>query len=132
MKRIALIRNSYSNDIGGAEIFPISLAKILTLSGYEPYILSANNKNLRMAKAAKLKTRRSPWWSFQNFSGFKVLLFPVYLFWMLIITVWYFIFFLRNRIDIVHPQSRDDFIAATFAAKLIGRKVIWIDHADLK
>jgi len=132
VKRVALIRNSYSFDVGGAEIFPISLAKILTTSGYETFIISANDKTLGMAKAAKLKTKRSPWWSFQNFSGFKVFLFPVYLFWILTLTVWYFLFFLRNRINIVHPQSRDDFIAATFAAKLLGRKVIWSDHADLK
>lgn len=132
MKRIALIRNSYSYDVGGAEIFPINLAKILTLNGYEPFILSANAKTLGMAKAAKLKTAHSPWWSFQNFSGLKVFLFPVYLIWMLVVTVWYFLFFLSRRIDIVHPQSRDDFIAATFAAKLLGRKVIWTDHADLK
>lgn len=132
MKRITLIRNSYTYDVGGAEIFPISLAKILTSSGYEPFVLSANTKTLSMAKASKLKTRRSPWWSFQNFSGLRILLSPVYLLWILIVTAWYFLFFLRNRIDIVHPQSRDDFIAATFAAKLLGRKVIWTDHADLK
>jgi glycosyltransferase involved in cell wall biosynthesis len=39
---------------------------------------------------------------------------------------------LRNHIDVVHPQSRDDFIAATFAARLLRKKVVWTDHADLK
>jgi glycosyltransferase involved in cell wall biosynthesis len=46
--------------------------------------------------------------------------------------MWYFAYFLKNRIDIVHPQSRDDFVAATIAAKLQGKKVVWSDHADLK
>lgn len=85
-----------------------------------------------MAKTANLKTVRSPWWSFQNFSGINILLFPAYLIWVLAVTLWYAFFFLKNRIDVVHPQSRDDFIAATLAGKLLHKKVIWTDHADLK
>ena len=132
MKRIALIRNSYSYDVGGAEIFPINLAKILALHNCEPFILSANKRTLAMASAASLKVVRSPWWSFQNFSGGRVLLLPAYLIWILALTVWYIMFFLKNHIDIAHPQSRDDFVAATFAAKLLHKKVVWTDHADLK
>jgi len=132
MKRIALIRNSYSFDVGGAEIFPVNLAKLLASNDYEPLVLSANKQTLAMASAAGLKAIHSPWWSFQNYSGFKIFLFPVYVVWMLVLSAWYSLFFLKNRIDVVHPQSRDDFIAATVAAKLLHRKVIWTDHADLK
>lgn len=132
MKRIALIRNSYSYDFGGAEIFPINVAKITNSLGYETVILSANDKTLSAATANNIKARRSPWWSFQNFSGIRLLAFPLYLIWIAFVTIWYFAYFLKNRIDIVHPQSRDDFIAATVAAKLLGRTVIWTDHADLK
>ena len=32
----------------------------------------------------------------------------------------------------VHIQSKDDFIGATFAAKILGITVVWTDHADLK
>lgn len=131
-KKIAIIRNAYSFDFGGAEAFPINLAGELTKHGYVPIVLSSHKKTLSSADKAGFKTSKSPWWSFQNFSGLRVFLFPVYLFWILIVTTWYFLFFLRNRINIAHPQSRDDFIAATFAAKLLGRKVIWTDHADLK
>ena len=132
MKRVALIRNSYSYDFGGAEIFPINLAKITNSLGYETFILSANAKTLDAAKAAGIKTKRSPWLSFQNFSGIKIILFPLYLIWIFFVTAWYLAYFFKNRIDIVHPQSRDDFTAATLAAKLLGKKVIWTDHADLK
>lgn len=132
MKRVALIRNSYSYDVGGAEIFPVNLAKLLSPDDYEPFILSANRKTQKIASAAGFKAVHSPWWSFQNFSGLGVFLFPVYLLWVIVLTVWYFLFFLRNRIDVVHPQSRDDFIAATFAAKILHKKVVWTDHADLK
>lgn len=85
-----------------------------------------------MARSSGIKAVRSPWWSFQNFSGKGLLLLPVYLVWVLFPTLWYLIFFLRNHIDVVHPQSRDDFIAATLAAKLLRRRVVWTDHADLK
>lgn len=132
VKRIALIRNSNSFDVGGAEIFPIDLAKMLTLDGYEPFLLSSNKKTLAMAQAANIKSFHSPWWSFQNFSGLRIFLFPLYLIWILVIAVWYSIFILRNHIDVIHPQSRDDFVAATFAAKILRKKVVWTDHADLK
>lgn len=132
MKRIALIRNANSFDFGGAELFPINQARELTKFGYAPVILSAHKKTLSSAKKDGFKVKKSPWLSSQNFSGIRILLFPVYLVWILILTVWYFIFFLKNHIDIAHPQSRDDFVAATLAAKLLHRKIIWSDHADLK
>lgn len=132
MKRVALIRNSYSFDVGGAEIFPVNLGKLLIADSYEPVLLSANKRTLEIASAAGLKTVHSPWWSFQNFSGARTILFPIYLVWIATITIWYLIFFLKNHIDVAHPQSRDDFIAATFAAKLLRRKSVWSDHADLK
>lgn len=132
MKRVALIRNSYPFDFGGAEIFPINLGKLLISNGYEPLVVSAHKKTLAISSAAKLSTAQSPWWSFQNFSGLNILLFPIYLLWILILTSWYSLFFLKNHIDIVQPQSRDDFISSTLAAKLLRKKVIWSDHADLK
>ncbi len=132
MKRIALIRNSYSYDFGGAEIFPIILSKLLNDVGYETVLLSGNGKTLAKTRQDEVNAQHSPWWSFQNFSGLRVVLFPAYLLWMVFVTAWYIVFFTKNRIDVAHPQSRDDFIAATLAAKLLGRKAIWTDHADLK
>lgn len=132
MRRVALIRNSYSFDVGGAEIFPVNLARLFSTDEYESFILSANKKTRAIASAAGLKTARSPWWPFQNFSGPGIFLFPAYLLWMGVLTVWYLLFFIEHHIDIVHPQSRDDFVAATFAAKLLHKKVVWTDHADLK
>ncbi|MFY9228224.1 MAG: glycosyltransferase [Candidatus Microsaccharimonas sp.] len=132
MKRVALIRNSYSFDVGGAEIFPVNLGKLLVSHSYEPFVLSANKRTLAMSSTAGLNVVSSPWWSFQNFSGVRTLLFPLYLLWQLVLTLWYFLYFLKNHIDVVHPQSRDDFIASTVAAKLLRKRIIWTDHADLK
>lgn len=132
MKNIALIRNSNSYDIGGAEIFPINLGKILSEQGHKPILLSSNAATLSMAEKAKLSSARSPWLSFQNFSGISIIFFPFYLLWMAYTSLWYLAFIVRNRIDVMHPQSRDDFVGATVAARIARKKVIWIDHADLK
>lgn len=132
MKRVALIRNSYSYDFGGAELFPINLAKILNKNNYKTFLLSSNAKTLSAAQNAEVTAVRSPWWAMQNFSGLRMLLLPFYLLWLLYVTIWYMVFVVKNKIDVVHPQSRDDFISATVAGKLLRKKVIWTDHADLK
>jgi glycosyltransferase involved in cell wall biosynthesis len=46
--------------------------------------------------------------------------------------LWYLYVASSKKIDILHPQSRDDFIGATIAGKILRKKVIWTDHADLK
>jgi glycosyltransferase involved in cell wall biosynthesis len=46
--------------------------------------------------------------------------------------IWYVVWGQKNKIEAFHPQSRDDFIAVTYAAKILRKKIIWIDHADLK
>jgi glycosyltransferase involved in cell wall biosynthesis len=132
MKNIALIRNSYSFDFGGAEIFPINLATEILKSDYSPLVLSANKKTLTASRKEKIKTIKSPWWSWQNFSGFKIFLFPLYLIWQVYLYFWYLRFGIKYKIDIFHPQSRDDFIAVTLAGKTLRKRVVWTDHADLK
>lgn len=132
VKRVALIRNSRSYDFGGAELFPINLAHELEKLEYVPVIISAHEKTLSTAQDSGLKVAKGLWWSFQDFSGFKIALLPLYLAWTLVLISWYVVFFLKNRIDVAHPQSRDDFLSTTIAAKLLKRKVVWTDHADLK
>jgi len=113
-------------------MFPVNLAKILKVEGYRPIILSSNKRTLAMAEKSGIPTKRSPWLSFQNFSGPGVFLFPIYCIWQILLTAWYVGYFLKNKIDIVHAQSRDDFIGATLAAKILKKEVVWSDHADLK
>ena len=132
MLRIALIRNAYSFDYGGAEKFPVYLATELKKYDFEPIIITRSPKLIEFSKNNKLKIIRGWWWSRQGWDGKYALAFPVYLFWQSILIVWYIGVFIKHKIDIVHPQSRDDFIAATVAGKLLNKKVIWTDHADLK
>lgn len=130
--RIILIRNAKSYDFGGGERFPIFLADILHKNGYNPLLISRSPKLLAFAKDHSLNTIRGLWWSHQNWSGKHALLFPIYLAWQIILFVWYVIVFIRHNPSVIHIQSKDDFIAATFAGRVLGKRVIWTDHADLK
>lgn len=131
-KRILLIRNAFVFDFGGAERFPVDLATELRSYGYEPIIVSRSPRLLAYANAEHVQNLRGWWWSRQNWTGARALLFPAYLLWQLVLFVWYLQLLARLRPAIVHPQSKDDFVAATLAAKLLHKKVVWTDHADLK
>ena len=131
-KRIAIIRNAYAHDFGGGERFPVFLAKSLDNFGYEPTIISRNPKLLAFATDSNLPTIRGWWWKAQNWSGRRVIFFPLYAAWQALLYLWYLHMFISLKPEVVHIQSKDDFIAATYAAKHLGIRVVWTDHADLK
>lgn len=131
-KRVIIIRNAKQYDFGGGERFPVFLAEILQKNDIQPLIISRSAKLLAFAADNNIPTIRGWWWSQQNWSGARVVLFLVYLLWQCLLFVWYAQLFLRYKPTAVHIQSKDDFIAATFAAKLCRARVIWTDHADLK
>lgn len=131
-KRIVIIRNAYSYDFGGGERMPVDLASVLSKNGYHPIIISKSPKLLEYAKSKGVEAVRGWWWSWQNWSGARIVLVPLYLLWQLSLVVWYVGLFIKLRPNVVHAQSKDDFVAATFAGKLLGKRVVWTDHADLK
>lgn len=131
-KRIILIRNAQSYDFGGGERFPVFVAGILQQNHFAPIIISRSDKLRLFANTYDIPTIKGWWWSHQNWSGIYVLLFPVYIIWQVILTIWYVFVFLKVRPQAVHIQSKDDFIAATVAGRLVGARIVWTDHADLK
>lgn len=131
-KTIAIIRNAAAYDFGGGERFPVFLAEVLGGLRFNPVIISRSKKLILFAKEKNIKTINGWWWKNQDWSGLKAILFPVYAFWQIILFFYYIVIFIRLNPRIVHVQSKDDFIAATFAARLLGKRVVWTDHADLK
>lgn len=131
-KTILLIRNAFSYDFGGGEKFPIILGTELKKLGYNPVIISSSDKLLRLASRNELKTYRGIWWKRQNWSGYRLLFIPIYIIWLVFLTIWYVTVISKFHAHVVHLQSKDDFIAGTLASKILRRKVIWTDHADLK
>lgn len=131
-RRILVIRNAFTYDFGGGERFPVDLATELVTHGYQPTIVSRSPKLLDYAQSCNLPTVRGWWWQQQNWSGSRLILLPAYLIWQGLLTIWYLRLIARLQPQVIHAQSKDDFIAATIAGKLRGKRVIWTDHADLK
>lgn len=131
-KNVVLIRNAQAYDFGGGERFPVFLASVLKDSDFNPVILSRSRKLRSFANEQHIRTINGWWWSKQNWSGKNTLLFPIYFIWQLILFFYYVVSFVKLRPQVVHIQSKDDFIAATYAARLVNAQVIWTDHADLK
>lgn len=131
-KTVILIRNAAPYDFGGGERFPVFLADLLRKNNYEPLIVSRSKKLLDFAATYNLPSVRGWWWTHQNWSGKYVVLFPVYILWQTLLFFYYLQLFLRHHPAVIHIQSKDDFIAGTCAGKLLNKRVVWTDHADLK
>lgn len=129
---IILIRNASRTDFGGGERVPVFVAQEARRAGLTSIVFSRSEKLLNFAKSVGVTHKKSWWWQKQNWSGKQAILLPFYLLWQLILLLYYIGQFKLYRAGVVHVQSKDDFIAATFAAKLCSASVIWSDHADLK
>lgn len=127
-----IIRNAYSYDFGGGEKFPVSLAKQLMKNGINPLIVSRSQKLLDNAQKLQVRNIKGWWWSRQDWSGLSFFLLPIYFMWQIILVAWYIRLIIKENADVIHPQSRDDFIAATLAGIILRKRIVWTDHADLK
>lgn len=131
-RQIIIIRNAFAYDFGGGERMPVDLARVLSKNGYSTTVVSRSSKLLGYAAFNNINAAKGWWWSRQNWSGLRIIITPTYFLWQLILTIWYLGLFIKLRPRIVHAQSKDDFIAATIAGRLVGTKVVWSDYADLK
>lgn len=131
-KTVLLIRNAAPQDFGGAETYPVSLAQLLKDNGWNPIIITASKKLQTYASSEGITIHNGVWWAHQNFSGKRVVLFPLYVVWQIFLILWYIGLIIKTRAKVVHIQSRDDFIGASIAGKILRRRVIWTDHMDLR
>lgn len=123
--RVLIIRNAYQKDAGGAEQYALNLSVALKRAGHQPLLVTKVLKIHEKSKLDNIRCISGPWHDSQQWDRWYYIRFPAY-------SLWYAYIILRHRIKIVHPQSRDDFIFATAAARLLRKKVVWTDHADLK
>lgn len=130
--KIILIRNAAKADFGGAERMPVFISRELKRYGFETIILSGSKKLLHFAKQQNVSYIKSWWWPRQNWSGWRAALVPIYILWQVVLFFYYMRLFISLRPSVVSLQSKDDFIAGTFAARVLNIKVFWIDHGDLK
>lgn len=132
-KRALLIRNAAPYDFGGAERFIVNLATEIQHLGWHPTIASAHTDIGHRATEAAIPFVKSPWLhSLQDLSGWRIVLYPLYMMWQFRLIAYYHNLCKKLQPNVIHPQSRDDFIAATIVGRRLGIPVIWTDHADLK
>ena len=131
-EKIILIRNTNPENYGGAESYQLSLAKQLAKNNYEPIIISSSKKLIEEAQAQGVQCIEAPFIKNQNWSGLKNFLLPIYCVKILKLKKWYRRVFEENSPRVINIQSRDDWIAATLAAKKMDIKIFWTDHIDFR
>jgi len=122
-QKVLIIRNAW--EFGGAEMYTLNLAIALRKNGYAPVVVTKVPELLERCRHAKISLKKGIWYKKQGWGRAYKVLGPL-------ITAWYLWIIVISKIDIVHAQGRDDFVFATRAAKMLGKKVVWTDHADLK
>ena len=132
LSKIILIRNTNPDFYGGAETYQLTLAKILNQNNFTPIIFSSANKLYQESIKNKISCKKAPFFKCQNWSGLRNLLLPIYFFWQKYLYFWY-----KKQFKIIDPssiivESRDDFLAATKAARKLKIQVIWLDHMDFR
>ena len=130
--KVVIIRNTFPQFYGGGETYQLTLSSLLSAHSYHPIIFSSSEKLLKTSKQSKISCQRAPFLKFQNWSGLKNLLLPLYFLWQLYLYFWYRHQFKKLKPITVIIESRDDFLAATLAAKKLGIQTIWIDHMDFR
>ena len=130
--RIILIRNTNPKFYGGGETFQLTLSQILNKNNFTPVIFTSSNKLLKVSQSKKILNQKSPFLRFQNWSGLRNFLLPIYLLWQKYLSFWYRKQFEKYQPAAIMVQSRDDLIAATLAAKKMCIPVFWLDHMDFR
>ena len=130
--RIILIRNTNPKFYGGGETFQLTLSQILNKNNFTPVIFTSSSKLLKVSQSKKILSQNSPFLRFQNWSGLRNFLLPIYLLWQKYLSFWYRKQFKKYQPAAIIVQSRDDLISATLAAKKIHIPVFWLDHMDFR
>ena len=131
-KTVFLIRNVAPEKYGGGEIYQLKLAGELKKNGFLPIIVTNSEELLRNAKESSFETLVPPYYERQNWSGWRNILLPMYWIYQKKLERWYRKVIRQYDPKVVNIQSRDDFLAATLAAKECGVWILWTDHADFR
>ncbi len=132
--RILICRNAWGHsDFGGAESMCINLAEAYKKKGHTVFIASGTRALLERSTQRGVSTQKVFRNPLLDYSGWRHVLLPVFFVGLGAATISYLVSIRRLRPDALHVHSRDDYISASIAARLLGvRRVIWTDHAELK
>ena len=129
IKNVLLVRNAYTWQYGGAERFTLNMAQVLGEEKLANPIIATSVTDLRrQAKKLKIPAIRNIWMKNETHRRWAVAYYGLFI--PLVLQYAYFI--LRHRIDVVTLMGRDEQIFGSIAAKLLKKRVVWIDHGDMK
>ena len=129
-RTVLLVRNVANNGFGGGEVYQLNLAKRLKEEGFSPIIVTNSNELVRCARTKGLVVLQSPFLKQQDWSGWRNLLLFRYVSFQKRLEKWYSEVFEKYHPVAINIQSRDDYIAATRAARKREVRILWTDHAD--
>lgn len=130
--KIILIRNTNPKFYGGGETYQLILSNALAMSNFIPFIFTSSKELLNESHKHKVQSQKTPFLKMQNWSGFKNFLLPIYFLWQIYLYFWYKKQFRKIKPQTVIIESRDDYLSATYAAKRMHIRVLWIDHMDFR
>lgn len=131
-KKVFLVRNVASGKYGGGEAYQLKLAEELKNNGFLPIIVTNSEELLKGAKKSGFETLVPPYCERQNWSGWRNILLPMYWIYQKKLGRWYRKAIRQHNPRVINIQSRDDWIAATLAAKKCNVRILWTDHADFR
>lgn len=129
-RTVLLVRNVANNGFGGGEVYQLNLAERLKKKGLFPIIVTNSNELIQCARSKGFVVLRSPFLKQQNWSGWRNLLLFRYVFFQKKLEKWYSRVIEKYHPVVINIQSRDDYIAATRAARKDEVRILWTDHAD--
>ena len=129
LRTILISRNAYSWQYGGAEKLSFNMASALQQNhDIRPIVVSRVPELIANCRASGIATFRNLW--LKNETQRRWIL--AYYLLSPILILQYVWLILTRRVDLLVLCSRDDQIFGTMAAAVTGRKVIWVDHGDMK
>ena len=131
-RNIFLVRNVAPENYGGGEIYQLKLAKELKKYNFIPIIVTNSRELLKSAYRDGIKTLIPPYSIRQNWSGWRNIFLPKYFIFQKKLEKWYKKSIKEYNPLVINIQSRDDMIAGTIAARKVGVRVLWTDHADFR
>ena len=130
--RVLLLKFPLHSAFGGGEIHTMQLVERLSERGIKFYFLTSCKVLLKEFKKQGWHVRRI-WGGSEPVSFKQVLKFalfsPIALLWTLLYLLYYRIF---HRVKVVYCHTLTEKLLATLPARLLGMKVVWIEHLRIE
>ena len=132
MKHVLIFKFPYASQLGGGEMHTLDLVEGLSKLGYSFTLVSTCRVLLREFKHRHWPSRRI-WAMPEPVAKWSLVLFPFLAIPMWLVLIGNMIYYrIRRRTRIVYCLSLTEKILATIPARLLGMRVVWLEHVGFK